>query len=285
MERLLQDHEIEPVTVLNEDSDVPCILLGEHAGTAVPEVLDNLGLTTEHFHSHYAHDIGIRDVLEALAERLKAPTILGNYSRLVVDVNRALDHPTAFPEKGDDHLIPGNLNLSEEDKKQRAEAIYDPYDSHINRIVERFLDAQTIPLMISIHSFTSAFYNQIRPWEVGFLWVDDRRATEMVMPYFENKGFTVGENEPYDARMLRGTTLNKHADERRIPGLLFEIRNDLIDTKDEAHKWADMIFESLQGVLGNKDLHSFYEGEISTVDREISQTYFENLIKKAKSGD
>ena len=282
---LLDDDEIAPVTVLNADSDVPCILLGEHAGTAVPRKLENLGIDPAHFKEHFAHDIGIRDVLESLAARMKAPAILGNYSRLVVDVNRALDHPTAFPRTGDDYVIHGNLDLSDEDKAARQKAIYDPFDSSVREITDRFLEAGQIPLFISIHSFTSQFFNHKRPWEVGFLWVDDRRGTEAVKPYFEKKGFTVGDNEPYDARMLRGTMLNKHADDRRLPSILFEIRNDMIDTGDKAATWADMISEAVGEFLGDETLHSFYDGERREIDHALSQEYFQQLTEKAKTGE
>ena len=79
--------------------------------------------------------------------------------------------------------------------------------------------------------------------------------------------------------------LNKHADDRRLPSILFEIRNDMIDTGDKAATWADMISEAVGEFLGDETLHSFYDGERREIDHALSQEYFQQLTEKAKTGE
>ncbi len=282
---LLTANDPHPFEIVNETGGAPFLLVSDHAGTAVPAQLARLGLSERAFAHHWAQDVGIRHLTVHLARLLDAPAILGNYSRIVVDLNRTLDHPTAFPPRGEDMIIPGNADLTDEDKKMRAEEIYRPYHRAVDALVGKFTGAGRIPAVISLHSFTQQFFNLKRPWDIGMLWVQDRRIPQHMIDFFKGHGFITGDNEPYDARALRGTTLNRVADEPGYPNVLIEYRNDHIDTPAKSERWAALTAECLKQIAADEKIFSLYQGPRAPYDPAREKTYFDELISRAKRGE
>lgn len=282
---LLSAQDPAPFEILGEpDFSFPLILVCEHAGNAVPESLANLGLVPEDFDRHYALDIGAEAVTRHLAGILKVPTILGVYSRLVLDINRDPVQPTSFAQSGEGKPIPGNLALTQAQKDQRIQAIYDPFNAALSGLVESFLNRKILPVLVSIHSFTPTFFNHKRPWEIGMLWRQDYRLSERLIHHFRDLRFTTGDNEPYDGRVLCGGTLNRHADAKRLSNALIELRNDEIDTPDKAQLWAERIAQALKKILSDPALFTLYEGPETPQDPELEKLYFEMVTQKAQEG-
>ena len=70
---LLSSLDLDPVELVNANSDHPVVLVCEHAGQAVPSVLNGLGLPPGAMDAHIGWDIGARAVTLRLAEALGAP--------------------------------------------------------------------------------------------------------------------------------------------------------------------------------------------------------------------
>lgn len=280
---LLGPDEPPPFTVENEGGRAKVIVIADHASNRVPEKLNKLGLTDDELGRHWAIDIGSLDVAKAIAARLDAPLLYCNYSRVVIEVNRRLDHPTAIPKAGEGKEIPGNQLIDTQERERRANAIYYPYHRKLEQMILGYLEQGIVPVILSIHSFTPVFFNQRRPWEVAVLWTQDPRLPVPVMEFFRGKGFTVGDNEPYDVRMVSGSTLHRHADSNRLPSLLMEFRNDTIDTPEKAGHMADLLFESLEAPLQTDTLFTFYDGPLfEGAAKEQEDRYFEELAERAK---
>lgn len=282
---LLGPDDPEPFVILNPDSKAKCLLVCDHAGSTVPKKLQSLGLDPEDFGKHYAVDIGVRAVTEHLAELMKAPAIVANYSRLVVDLNRPLDHPTAFSASGEGKPVPGNIGLGAEERGIREAEIYHPYHNALTGLLDGFARRNIVPVVLSIHSFTPVFFKQRRPWDVGVMWVQDRRAADMMMDFFRAKGLNVGDNEPYDGRMIQGSTMARHADARMLPNMLIEIRNDLLQSADDCQKWANLLKELMNQILEDESIHTLYAGPVFQYDPDVSKAYFDNLNKQAQQAD
>lgn len=77
-----------PVEWVRPNSASPVLLLCEHAGQAISEDLDGLGLPEGAIDLHIGWEIGAERLARSLAEKLDAPLILQRYSRLVIDCNR-----------------------------------------------------------------------------------------------------------------------------------------------------------------------------------------------------
>ncbi len=282
---LLGAGEELPFSVINPDGKAKCLLLCEHASNVIPKKLNNLGLSKDDTQSHIAWDIGAAYVTKLLSDILDAPTLLANYSRLVVDANRPLDHPTAIITNSEGMPIPGNMAIAQEDRDLRISEIYAPYHEKIRDLIGRFTGNHIIPVIVSIHSFAPVFYKQVRPWDIGVLWVQDPRIPLPVINFFEKRGFTVGDNEPYDARIFRGTVINHYADAHGLPNALIEICHDLIDTEEKGQEWAVMLGECFKTILQDETVYSRYDGLQAAHDTEREYRYFDELIEKAKRGE
>ncbi|MEM7173567.1 MAG: N-formylglutamate amidohydrolase [Pseudomonadota bacterium] len=246
MEKLLRSHEPDPVTQVNPSGGSPYFLTCEHAGRLIPEKLGDLGLSSQDRQRHIAWDIGIEAVSRSVSAALDAPLICQNYSRLVIDCNRQTIARDAIATVSEETEIPGNKALSPAEAAARAREIHRPYHDTIVAALDARATAMVPTILIAMHSFTPRFKGQDRPWHIGLLYNrDDRvaRASETILA--EEAGLVVGDNEPYAISDEGDYTIPVHGEQRGIPHLEFEIRQDLISHDAGVSEWADRITELL----------------------------------------
>ena len=215
----------------------------DHASNYVPVDIA-LGIAPDLLEKHIAWDIGAAGVTERLAREHGIAALLGEVSRLVIDLHREEDSPGLIPESSDGHLIAGNIGA---DREMRLERFHRPY----HRAMAEWLDAADPRLILSIHSFTPELESAsgaARPWDVGLLYNQDERAARPAIRLFEQRGLTVGDNEPYSGRLLNAT-MNRHAEAHGRPYCAIEIRNDLIADEAGQARWAALVAEVAQGVV------------------------------------
>lgn len=252
VEPLLGHDDPPAFRVINEEATTPIVLICDHAGHAVPGKLGDLGLDLASRTQHIGWDIGAAIVTQILAERLSAPAFLSTYSRLVVDCNRDLHDPTAFPAISDGIVVPGNQELSAMDRAARVEACFTPYHRAIERCLDQFTAKGIAPAVISIHSFTPMMQGVTRPWQVGILWDQDPRlAVPLIANLAALHRLTVGDNEPYSAREPQGYSLRYHAAPRGLPHVLIELRQDEICLPAGAELYADYLVSALSPILAD----------------------------------
>lgn len=241
---VLSSTDRPPFEVVNGEGRSPVLLVCEHAGTTVPVSLNKLGLAAEIFSRHIALDIGAAGVARVMAEAMDAPLVLQPYSRLVVDCNRHFQAADCFPEVSDTVPIPGNMDLTHGQKRDRYEEIHVPF----HRQVEWFLDRPNVErkaVVVSIHSFTPSLKASgiARPWEIGFLFNRDDRLARRLMPIVERMrpAVVAAFNEPYRGSDTSDYTIPIHGERRGIEHVLIEIRNNLIDTPVGQAEWGALL--------------------------------------------
>ncbi|MEM7282364.1 MAG: N-formylglutamate amidohydrolase [Pseudomonadota bacterium] len=254
---LLGPHEPDPFSFYNETGSAPVLVVCDHASRAVPQCLNQLGLTDDVFEKHVAWDIGTNLLGPELADALQAPAILAGYSRLVVDLNRRLDDPTAFIEISDGIKIPGNVKLSKKQRQTRTEQLYHTYHGAIDTRLKRFLSENVIPVVISVHSFTPSLNAFERPWEIGVLWDRDPRIARPLINALDKQGYCVGDNQPYSGKDPHDYTIDHHAEAQGLPYVSLEIRQDLITDPRGASKWAAVLSGALKPILADSDLYKY----------------------------
>jgi predicted N-formylglutamate amidohydrolase len=235
-----------PVIVLNEGGASPFLLLGDHAGRAIPGRLHGLGLPAEALDRHIAWDIGVAGLGERLARRLDACFIRQAYSRLVIDCNRRPGAADRIPAVSDGQPIPGNADLDPADAAARAREIYLPYQARIAAALDQRQAAGRRTLLVSLHSFTPVLRGVPRPWRFGVLHRGDSALSSRMLTLLrQDLGDAVGDNQPY---AMDGTdnTVPLHADLRGLDYLELETRQDLIADSRGQDEAADMI----AGLLG-----------------------------------
>ncbi|MDJ1015697.1 MAG: N-formylglutamate amidohydrolase [Paracoccaceae bacterium] len=237
-----------PVHVLGEDRSSRWLIICDHATNRVPDWVagGDLGISPEDMARHIAFDVGASGVAIRLAERLSAPVVLSNFSRLVIDPNRGEDDPTLLMRLYDGTIIPANRHAGEEERELRLNRCYRPYHDAVARMAARRSDTA----IISVHSFTRQFRGrQHRPWHTGLLYGEDERLSLPLLHLLRQEpGLIVGANEPYSGR-LKGDTMDRHAIETGRQNTLIEVRNDLIADDAGQVAWADRFARLLPEAL------------------------------------
>jgi len=229
---LLGPDDPAPVIAVNPGGASAFLLLGDHAGRAIPHRLGDLGLPPREVERHIAWDIGVAALGDRLATALDAAFIRQAYSRLVIDCNRRPDAVDAAPAVSDGTPIPANAELSGADVAARREAIYAPYHDHIAAVLDQRAALGRPTALFCLHSFTPEFGGVPRSWRFGVLHRGDSALSRWMLALLRDAlGEAVGDNQPY-AMDTVDNTVPLHADPRGLDYLELEVRQDLI--ADEA---------------------------------------------------
>ncbi len=252
---LLAPDEPAPFELIAATGLRPLVLVCDHASNRVPRSLDGLGLNSDTLEDHIAWDVGAGAVTRLLSERLQASAVLGGYSRLVMDLNRDREDPTAFPEISDGVLVPANLGLSVAVRAERTRALFEPYHDTLRRMIQERTTTKQTPVMICLHSFTAYQHGVLRPWHVGILWDQDPRVAVPLMAALREPGdIVVGDNQPYSGRHSADFTVDHHAETLGLAYGAMEIRQDLIEDESGQQRWADRLADVLEAVLQDERL-------------------------------
>lgn len=243
-----QDITWSPFHVLGEDRPARWLILCDHATNTLPPFLPDrsLGLSIADMERHIAYDIGAAGVAVRLAERLQAPAILSNFSRLVIDPNRGEDDPTLIRRLYDESIVPGNRHMDGTEVERRLQFCYRPYHEAVERVAARRDDT----VIVSIHTYTPQLrHKPMRPWHVGLLFADDARLSLPLADLLGEDGdLVVGLNEPYSG-YLTGDTIDRHALRQGRQNTLIEVRNDLVTDQAGQSAWADRLGDLLPRAL------------------------------------
>ena len=253
-ERLLGAGDPVPAEVVRPAGTSPFFLTCEHGGRAFPARLGTLGVAGPDLERHIAWDIGAAGVASGLSARLDATLVLQQYSRLVVDCNRAPGAADFVIEVSEDTVIPGNRGLSDAAIEVRAAEIFHPYHDRIHDLLEARIAANRLTVVVSVHTCTPVYLGVHRPWHIGVMYEhDDRLARQMLVllrEEGEEAGLEVGDNEPYFMTSDKDYSVPRHGQGRGILHAGFEIRQDLVESEAGQRDWAERIERVLRESLG-----------------------------------
>ncbi len=222
------------------------LFLADHASNYIPKEYKNLGLSKKLVNSHIAYDIGIKDITLSLSKLKNSFCILGQYSRLLIDLNRDINDPTIIPEIIDKKLIFGNFNLKKSERKNRVENIYKKYHSNIQKLIKE----KKINVIISLHSFNPVFKRKKRNIQIGVLSNSDRSLSNKFLENLFKTNYIIGDNEPYRGNLV-GDSMHKHGLKNNIFHSLIEIRNDLIRNSSQIEKMSSILSNVITNSLKN----------------------------------
>jgi len=222
----------------------------DHASRMLPAQYAGLGLNPAAFSTHIACDIGAAEASRALAAHFEAPAVLARWSRLLIDLNRGEDDPTLVMKLSDGSIVPGNRGADGAETVSRIAQFHAPYHRRIAGEIAALSDRGTVPVLISMHSFTPAWKGRARPWEVGVLWDRDGRLAQPLMMRLAEAGFVVGDNEPYSGE-LENDCLYRHGTMSGLPHVLIEIRQDLIADDASARAFANRLAPIVEAALAD----------------------------------
>lgn len=273
---LLAPHEPSAWSLYREQGQTAALICVDHASNRVPQALGTLGLPEAVFGQHVAYDIGALAVSSLVADVLDIPMIQHNYSRLALDPNRYLEDGSSIPPTSDAVPIPGNQSLTADQRHQRAEALFHPYQSKLGDLLSA-LDqrhGRCVPL-ISIHSFTPQLMDGglPRPWHFGVIWDTDGRLSLATRSELQKiSPAPVGDNQPYGAHAPKSYTINHHGEEAGRPYVAIEIRQDLIGDAGGQKTHAEQLARALASVLSAGPYPRRKAHELGQVWREQPST-------------
>lgn len=256
---LLGADDPAPVGLFNAAGCSPFLLIGDHAGSAIPAALGDLGLAAADRGRHIAIDIGVHGLGHALARLLDAPFLHQHYSRLVIDCNRDPAQAEAIPAMSDGSRIAGNEGLDDTARAARIAAIHAPYQAAIAAAIAARQAAGRATILLSLHSFTPIMDGIARPWDVGVLHWRGRTdfAQAMLDALRSDAALTVGDNQPYQMDAT-DHTVPRHAFPHdlpyaEMPYAEIEVRQDLIDDAAGQQIWAQRLAQAAQSAAARID--------------------------------
>jgi len=245
---LLAPDEPPPFIDAGSQGDSNFLIVVDHASARIPRRLCSLGLACEELRRHIAWDIGALAVAQQVASALDARIVAQNYSRLVIDCNRDPGVATSIPRISEHVEIPGNIDLTPAQALERRRAIFDPYHAHLRALLDERLARGRRTIIVAQHSMTDLFKGVRRKMHAAVLYNRDRRFARLVLEQLRREpGLVIAENEPYVVSEESDYTIPRHAEDRDLPYVAIEIRQDLVrDTTGQA-TWAQRIATALRG--------------------------------------
>lgn len=239
--RLLGPADPAPFTVHRVDGRSPFLLTCDHAGRAVPAALGDLGVPAAEWDRHIAWDIGAAGMARVIAEALDAWLICQTYSRLVIDCNRPLRAPGSIVSRSERTEVPGNRDLSAEAIDARRGEIFQPYHQRTVQELDRRAAAGQPTILVTVHSFTPVFMDDARAWELGVLYQRDARLARPLLEVMRADGWCVGDNQPYAVSDATDYAIPVYGEQRGLPHVELEVRQDLIADADGQRAWGELM--------------------------------------------
>jgi predicted N-formylglutamate amidohydrolase len=205
------------------------IISCEHAGREIPDkYVHYFASHLDVIETHRGWDPGAWEVASDLGEKLKVSYFGCRTTRLLIEVNRSLNHSQLFSEFSN--------KLTTEEKTELIDGIYFPYRTSVQTAIS---NAKQSVLHLSIHSFTPVLNGVEREFEIGLLFDPDRSRELSFCEDFTTRlakalpGFRIKLNEPYKGVDDGFTTyLRTQFDNEFYSGIEIEINQHLVGSKD-----------------------------------------------------
>ncbi|MCB9598044.1 MAG: N-formylglutamate amidohydrolase [Sandaracinaceae bacterium] len=220
------------------DGDAAILLTCEHASERMPDGWAWPDADRRLVGTHWAYDLGARELALELAARMGAGAVLSRFSRLIIDPNRPEDSPTLFRKEAEG--LPVHLNtthLDDREAERRIESLLRPY----HRVVDERVGGSRAPQLLSMHSFTPVYEGNRRTLEVGVLHDLDEALAQRLAAWLDQAGLRVALNEPYSGRDGLMYSVDRHARAHRREAIELEVRQDLATDPAFRARFLDLV--------------------------------------------
>ncbi|WP_028880095.1 N-formylglutamate amidohydrolase [Terasakiella pusilla] len=250
----MPSEKLQAVEVINESGKAPLVLVCEHACNFVPAHFHNLGLDADVLDYHIAWDPGALAVAKEMSRLLDAPLVAAKVSRLVYDCNRPPEAADAMPTRSEVHDIPGNMEMSDEDRAWRVEHVYNSFHQVLGETIKARMSEDVQPVVVTVHSYVPVYQGVKRDVEMGILHDADSRLADHILKESADLDYDIRRNEPYSPSDGVTHTLRRHAIENNLANVMIEIRNDLISDPEGVSKAAKCLSTIIEPKLADLSL-------------------------------
>ncbi|MBC7711948.1 MAG: N-formylglutamate amidohydrolase [Rhizobacter sp.] len=197
--------------------------------------------------SHRGFDWGTEYLGKSLGKNFKAPVIYGNFSRLLIDLNRHETHKTALSDM--------TKNLSPDEQETVRRIYHRPHWNEVKKIIADQIKKGKTVLHIGVHSFTPVLYGDVRTCDLGVLY-DSRRTAEAEFARVWQKSLRVNSelrvrrNYPYLGKYDGLTSeFRRMYSEKQYKGFEIEVNQSLAKKSTDLKMIEKILIKSLQDIL------------------------------------
>ncbi len=199
------------------------IISCEHGGNNIPKYYLPLFKNKKILlNSHRGWDPGALTLANKIKHDLSAPLFYSTTSRLLIDLNRSLDHTKLFSEF--------SKTVDETIRQKIINTIYIPYRTRITEHIKKVKSATAPTMHLSIHSFTSTLDGVERTADIGLLYDPTRQSEKSFCKKLQKSlkqafpHLIVRRNYPYRGNADGLTTsLRRQFNEKDYAGIEIEI--------------------------------------------------------------
>ncbi|MBT9560829.1 MAG: N-formylglutamate amidohydrolase [Myxococcales bacterium] len=234
-----------PVLRSNMQGRRALVLTCEHASNRLPAPWRWPEADHRLVGDHWAYDPGASELTQELALRLDAPAVLANFTRLLVDPNRATDDQDLFRTVADGRPVRLNEAISDTERAARIAGFWEPYHAAVDAAVK----VARPRLLVSIHSYTTNYEGQPRAVELGVL---HRGQLPLATAFRDCLARTTGRdvriNEPWSGELGLIYSAERHATTAGCPAMEFEFRNDLLREPGIRREFAGALVSAIDAL-------------------------------------
>ena len=212
-----------PFEILAGRRDAPVFLTCEHASEALPEGYAWSARDRRLVGTHWAFDLGARDLTLELAAALEAPAVLATFSRLLVDPNRPVESETLFRRDAEGEPVELNAAIDGPERERRLSRYYQPFHD----AVDRQLRENASPIVLAVHTFTPLYHGERRHLELGVLFDREETLGAAWVSFLVDCGYDCQANEPWSGKAGLIYVAQSHADRQGRRAMELEVRQDL----------------------------------------------------------
>lgn len=219
------------------------LLSCEHGGNSVPDEFQSIFKEADDvLKSHRGWDPGALQLAKAIQEAFSLPLFYETTTRLLIELNRSLHHPSLFSSY--------TKQLDKASKNHLINQYYIPYRKIVEEKINERISANHSVVHLSIHSFTPVLQGITRNCEIGLLYDPKRKIEKAFCAAWKTKieekekGWRVRMNYPYKGTADGFTTYLRKRFKTGYAGIELEVNQGLlIDTPEEVNR---IIIDSLK---------------------------------------
>lgn len=215
--------EHEAFEVVRGDVHAPVLLTCEHASERLPVPWTWPEADRRLAHTHWAFDLGARDLALDLSRALDATLVMARFSRLLVDANRPEASPTLFRAEADGLPVALNAALDDAERERRLAGYYRPFHAAVDHELRR----TTAPIVMAVHTYTDLYEGQRRTLEAGVLFDREEELALRMLAELRAEGLHAELNEPWSGKAGLIHVAGTHADHHGRRAIEIELRQDL----------------------------------------------------------
>ncbi len=202
--------------------NAPIFLTCEHASEILPAPWQWSESDRRLVGTHWAYDLGAREVTLELADALDASAVLSRFTRLLIDPNRAESNADLLRRFAEGAAVELNHEVTSDERTRRLVSYYRPFHA----AVERELSSVRAPILLSVHTFTPVYEGHIRQVELGVLFNREESTAHALGEALSKRFDGVAYNEPWSGLDGLIYSAERHADRHGRCALELEVRQD-----------------------------------------------------------